>query len=108
MGLAAQDTNTRVRRQVKGGWLGLLSRTLSRQSNGNTETNKRVAGKVDPPLPYSQNQTRGKCLGELSIDYHEAKVSRTEFHGAVPQKLVPYDPHGFVNTVRDDIAVAFA
>jgi hypothetical protein len=29
------------------------------------------------------------------IDHHEAKIYRTELHGAVPQKLVPYDPHGF-------------
>ena len=29
------------------------------------------------------------------IDHHEAKVYRTEMHGAVPQQLVPYDPHGF-------------
>jgi hypothetical protein len=29
------------------------------------------------------------------IDHHEAKIYRTELHGAVPQQLVPYDPHGF-------------
>ena len=29
------------------------------------------------------------------IDHHEAKIYRTELSGAVPQKLVPYDPHGF-------------
>ena len=29
------------------------------------------------------------------IDHREAKVYRTEMHGAVPQHLVPYDPHGF-------------
>jgi hypothetical protein len=29
------------------------------------------------------------------IDHHEAKVYRTEMHGAVPERLVPYDPHGF-------------
>ena len=29
------------------------------------------------------------------IDHHEAKVFRSELHGAVPQVLVPYDPHGF-------------
>lgn len=28
------------------------------------------------------------------LDHHEAKVYRTETHGAVPQRLVPYDPHG--------------
>jgi len=29
------------------------------------------------------------------IDHHEAKIYRAETHGAVPEKLVPYDPHGF-------------
>jgi hypothetical protein len=29
------------------------------------------------------------------IDHHEAKIYRTELHGAVPQQIVPYDPHGF-------------
>jgi hypothetical protein len=29
------------------------------------------------------------------IDHHEAKVYRAEMSGAVPQQLVPYDPHGF-------------
>lgn len=28
------------------------------------------------------------------IDHHEAKIFRTVSHGAVPQQLVPYDPHG--------------
>jgi len=28
------------------------------------------------------------------IDHHEAKIYRTELHGAVPQRLAPYDPHG--------------
>ena len=29
------------------------------------------------------------------IDHREAKIYRAETHGAVPQKLLPYDPHGF-------------
>lgn len=29
------------------------------------------------------------------VDHHEAKVYRTEAHGAVPAKIDPYDPHGF-------------
>ena len=29
------------------------------------------------------------------IDHHEAKIYRTELHGAVSQHLTPYDPHGF-------------
>ena len=29
------------------------------------------------------------------IDHHEAKVYRSESHGAIPRQFVPYDPHGF-------------
>jgi hypothetical protein len=29
------------------------------------------------------------------IDHHEARVYRTEVHGAVPERLVPYDLHGY-------------
>src|SRR5580700_10032807 len=29
------------------------------------------------------------------IDHHEAKVYRTEVHGAVPVSTAPYDPHGY-------------
>ena len=29
------------------------------------------------------------------IDHQEARVYRTEIHGAVPQQLVPYDPNGY-------------
>jgi hypothetical protein len=29
------------------------------------------------------------------IDHHEARVYRTEVHGTVPQRIVPYDPHGY-------------
>jgi hypothetical protein len=28
------------------------------------------------------------------IDHHEARVYRTEVHGAVPMRIVPYDPYG--------------
>lgn len=28
------------------------------------------------------------------IDHREAKVYRTEVHGAVPERIAPYDPHG--------------
>jgi len=28
------------------------------------------------------------------IDHQEAQVYRTEVHGAVPVRIVPYDPHG--------------
>jgi len=29
------------------------------------------------------------------IDHHEARVYRTEVHGAIPTSIVPYDPHGY-------------
>ena len=29
------------------------------------------------------------------LDHHEARVFRTEVHGAVPERIVPYDPHGY-------------
>ncbi len=29
------------------------------------------------------------------IDHHKARIYRTELKDAVPQQLVPYDPHGF-------------
>jgi hypothetical protein len=29
------------------------------------------------------------------IDHQEARVYRTEVHGAVPLSMVPYDPHGY-------------
>jgi hypothetical protein len=36
------------------------------------------------------------------IDHHEAKVYRTESKGAIPEQLVPYDPHGFGRHLRSD------
>lgn len=29
------------------------------------------------------------------IDHQEAKIYRAEMQGAVPQQIMPYDPHGF-------------
>jgi hypothetical protein len=29
------------------------------------------------------------------IDHQEARVYRTEVHGSVPERIVPYDPHGY-------------
>jgi hypothetical protein len=36
------------------------------------------------------------------IDHQEAKIYRTELHGAVPQQLVPYDPHGYGRHLRSE------
>jgi len=38
----------------------------------------------------------------LVIDHHEARIYRTELHGAIPQQLVPYDPYGFGAHLRSD------
>jgi len=40
------------------------------------------------------------------IDHREAKVYRTELHGAAPQQLVPYDPHGFGRRLRHNSDVS--
>ena len=29
------------------------------------------------------------------IDHQEARVYRTEVHGTVPERIAPYDPHGY-------------
>ena len=29
------------------------------------------------------------------IDHQEARVYRTEVHGAIPERIAPYDPHGY-------------
>lgn len=39
------------------------------------------------------------------VDHREARVFRAELHGSVPQRVVPYDPHGFgrhLHNVEDD------
>lgn len=41
----------------------------------------------------------------IVIDHREARVYRSELHGSVPQRIVPYDPHGFgrnLHYVQDD------
>src|SRR5688572_700723 len=35
------------------------------------------------------------------IDHREARVYRAELHGSVPQRVVPYDPHGFGRHLRN-------
>jgi hypothetical protein len=39
------------------------------------------------------------------IDHRLARVYQTELHGAIPERIVPYDPHGFgrhLHNVQDD------
>jgi hypothetical protein len=39
------------------------------------------------------------------IDHREARIYRTELQGSVPQRITPYDPHGFgryLHNVQDD------
>jgi hypothetical protein len=50
---------------------------------------------IDPPV------ATGIAL-LVVIDHHEAKIYRVEPHGSVPQRLVPYDPHGFGRHLRSE------
>ena len=34
------------------------------------------------------------------IDHHEARIYRSESPGSIPEKLVPYDPHGYGKHLR--------
>ncbi len=43
---------------------------------------------VPPPAPPPAHLL-------VVIDHHEVKVYRTQLHGAVPERLVPHDPHGY-------------
>ena len=39
------------------------------------------------------------------IDHREARVYKTQLHGSVPQRITPFDPHGFgrnLHYVQDD------
>jgi len=39
------------------------------------------------------------------LDHREARVYKTELHGAIPKQITPYDPHGFgrnLHYVQDD------
>jgi len=44
----------------------------------------------------AMDDERGTALHLLVvIDHHEARVYRTEVHGTVPERITPYDPHGY-------------
>jgi hypothetical protein len=45
-------------------------------------------------MATSEDKNRAPHL-LVVIDHQEAKVYRTEVHGAVPLSIVPYDPHGY-------------
>ena len=45
-------------------------------------------------VPVAPAQTPGTHL-LVVIDHREARIYSTEMHGAVPHKVVPYDPFGF-------------
>jgi hypothetical protein len=45
-------------------------------------------------VPVSPPQAAGTHL-LVVIDHREARIYRTEMHGAVPQRITPYDPFGF-------------
>ncbi len=49
------------------------------------------------------SQDAGHML--VVIDHREARIYKTELQGAVPQRITPYDPHGFgrhLHYVQDD------
>lgn len=51
-----------------------------------------------------QNLLEGTHL-LVVIDHREARIYKTELHGSVPQRITPYDPHGFgryLHNVQDD------
>jgi hypothetical protein len=57
---------------------------------------ERSVGPKDPISSKEANEvaTDGKHL-LVVLDHREARVYKTELHGAVPQKIRPYNPHGF-------------
>ncbi|MFN6401157.1 MAG: hypothetical protein ACK449_14785 [Planctomycetota bacterium] len=51
-------------------------------------------------LELSQEASASKQIATgvlmiVVVDHHYAKVFRSEIHGTVPQRIEPYDPHGF-------------
>ncbi|MCX5658184.1 MAG: hypothetical protein NTW19_00495 [Planctomycetota bacterium] len=56
-----------------------------------------------------QNKPAAAVAGAMDllvvIDHREARVYKTELRGAVPERITPYDPHGFgrhLHFVQDD------
>src|SRR5207248_6320665 len=49
--------------------------------------------------PAPATATTGKHL-LVVLDHREARVYRTESHGAIPQRIRPYNPHGFGRHLR--------
>ena len=55
----------------------------------------------DPPAETPEDA--GHLL--VVIDHREARIYRAELHGTVPQRIAPFDPHGFgrnLHYVQDD------
>ncbi len=48
----------------------------------------------------AESAPKGETL-VVVIDHHEARVFRSEQRGSVPEKVVPYDPHGFGKHVHN-------
>jgi hypothetical protein len=47
---------------------------------------------VAPPPPSTE--AAGAHL-LIVLDHREARVYKTELHGSIPQRILPFDPHGF-------------
>ncbi len=56
---------------------------------------------IAPPQPTAAAGTHLLVV----LDHRKASIYRTELHGAIPQEIAPYDPHGFgrqLHYVQDD------
>lgn len=58
-------------------------------------------------LQKSDNAPAAETAGHMLvvIDHREARIYQAEFHGAIPHRITPYDPHGFgrnLHYVQDD------
>jgi hypothetical protein len=56
---------------------------------------------IAPPAPTAASGTHLLVV----LDHREARIYKTELHGAIPKEILPYDPHGFgrhLHYVQDD------
>jgi hypothetical protein len=53
---------------------------------------------IKPPLSSASEPKQPEKIAPqllVVIDHREAKIFQTELHGDTPQRITPYDPHGF-------------
>jgi hypothetical protein len=74
--------------------------TINKQSQHEQMRHSRARSRVVPPAAPGEPK---HLL--VVIDHREARVYTAELHGAVPQRITPYDPGGFgrhLHYVQDD------